>query len=79
MSTQSDEMTLAVDVMGADNGTNAFVRGILYAANNFPSEFANIALVGCENNVSCAVSERALERFLKNKHCPRLAGGGNDG
>ncbi|MDR3273767.1 MAG: phosphate acyltransferase PlsX [Puniceicoccales bacterium] len=65
MDGHSDDTTVAVDVMGADNGVSVFVRGVVYAAKNFPSELGNIVLVGHGDEIGRAVSENKLEKFFK--------------
>ncbi|MDR1256078.1 MAG: phosphate acyltransferase PlsX [Puniceicoccales bacterium] len=65
MNVHSDDSTIAVDVMGADNGVSAFIRGVAYAIKNFSAELCKVVLVGREGEVRDAIARDKLGKFFE--------------
>jgi glycerol-3-phosphate acyltransferase PlsX len=58
-------IAIAVDVMGADSGVGALVRGVVRAIKNFPDELDKVILVGNEDEVRGVARDSGLEKFIK--------------
>ncbi|MDR0715474.1 MAG: phosphate acyltransferase PlsX, partial [Puniceicoccales bacterium] len=61
-----DDTTIAVDVMGADKGIDAFIRGVIYAFKNFPGELGKVVLVGNEEKIKRAITGNKAGKFFEN-------------
>ncbi|MDR2435929.1 MAG: phosphate acyltransferase PlsX [Puniceicoccales bacterium] len=74
------DIAIAVDVMGADSGVGALVRGIVHATKHFSDELGRIILVGNEDEVREVARSNGLEKFIRKAdiiHAPQAIGMGD--
>ncbi|MDE6432306.1 MAG: phosphate acyltransferase PlsX [Opitutales bacterium] len=60
----SSDVTIAVDVMGADNGTVAFIAGIVQAMKRASCAAHQVKLVGDRDQIQSAISKQKADKWL---------------
>jgi glycerol-3-phosphate acyltransferase PlsX len=59
------DITVAVDVMGADKGVGTFVAGIAHAVKVYRDEIGGVILVGDGDKIGAAIDARKLGKLLE--------------